>query len=101
MPCTEKAIDVLNEASVANAPGKASNAGGVALSGLEMSQNASFSSLTFDELDERLKHIMKKIHKQCVEHSDSEPDGWVNYRKGANIAAFNRVAASMLSQGIG
>lgn len=101
MPCTEKAIDILNKAKIANAPGKASNAGGVALSGLEMSQNASFSSLSYDELDEKLKHIMKNIHMQCVKHSGNEEDDWVNYRKGANIAAFNRVAASMLSQGIG
>lgn len=100
MPCTEKAIDVLNKAELANAPGKASNAGGVALSGLEMSQNASFSSLTHNELDEKLKDIMENIHEQCVTHSDTQKGDWVNYRKGANIAAFNRVAASMLSQGI-
>lgn len=100
MPCTEKAIDVLNRAQLTNAPGKASNAGGVALSGLEMSQNASFNSLSYDELDEQLKNIMDNIHKQCVKHSGSKQGEWVNYRKGANVAAFNRVAAAMLSQGI-
>ncbi|NVK25393.1 MAG: NADP-specific glutamate dehydrogenase [Gammaproteobacteria bacterium] len=99
MPCTIKAIDILNNAKIANAPGKASNAGGVALSGLEMSQNASFTSLSYEELDEKLNGIMHSIHQQCVDHGNTI-DGWVNYRKGANIAAFNRLAASMLSQGI-
>ncbi|GLP96280.1 NADP-specific glutamate dehydrogenase [Paraferrimonas sedimenticola] len=101
MPCTEKAIAVLNESRVANAPGKASNAGGVAVSGLEMSQNANFASLPFEELDERLQAIMKDIHNQCVKHQQTQENGWVNYRQGANVAAFKRVAAALIAQGIG
>lgn len=101
MPCTAEAITKLNEAKIPNAPGKASNAGGVALSGLEMTQNASFTSLSYDELNEKLKHIMCDIHQQCVDHNGEDEDGVIHYRKGANIAAFKRVAAGLIAQGVG
>ena len=81
------------------APGKAVNAGGVATSGLEMTQNAEHLSWTAKEVDERLHHIMQSIHEQCVEHG-RRPDGTIDYVKGANIAGFMKVAKAMLEQGI-
>ena len=79
-------------------PGKAVNAGGVATSGLEMTQNAMHISWSADEVDARLHTIMSDIHEQCVKYG-TEPDGYVNYMKGANIAGFMKVAQAMLEQG--
>ena len=81
------------------APGKAVNAGGVATSGLEMTQNAEHLSWTAKEVDERLHHIMQSIHEQCVRFG-TQPDGTIDYVKGANIAGFMKVAQAMLEQGI-
>ena len=87
------------EAKILYAPGKASNAGGVATSGLEMSQNALRLGWTFEEVDERLHAIMKEIHRNCVKFGTKE-DGTVNYVDGANIAGFVKVADAMLAQGV-
>ncbi|MNF00895.1 NAD(P)-specific glutamate dehydrogenase [compost metagenome] len=81
------------------APGKASNAGGVATSGLEMSQNSLRLSWSSEEVDERLKRIMLDIHTSCVKYG-TDKDGFVDYVKGANIAGFVKVADAMLAQGI-
>lgn len=99
MPCTPEAIEVFLENKVLYSPGKASNAGGVATSGLEMSQNSMKYSWSEKEVDDKLHQIMKDIHTQCVKHGTDE-DGFVNYMKGANIAGFLKVANSMLDQGI-
>ena len=99
MPCTPEAIEVFLENKILYSPGKASNAGGVAVSGLEMSQNSMKYSWTAKEVDDKLKHIMFEIHSQCVKYGAGE-DGFVNYMKGANIAGFLKVADSMLDQGI-
>ena len=99
MGCTPEAIDTFIEARVNYAPGKAVNAGGVATSGLEMSQNAEHLQWSAEEVDDRLHEIMSNIHTQCVEHG-TEPDGFVNYMKGANIAGFMKVANAMIGQGI-
>lgn len=80
-------------------PGKAVNAGGVATSGLEMTQNAMHISWSAEEVDQRLHGIMRDIHTQCVKYG-TEPDGYINYMKGANIAGFMKVAKAMLAQGI-
>ncbi len=98
MPCTPEAMDVIMNSKILYGPGKAANAGGVSVSGLEMSQNASKLSWTRTEVDERLKIIMRDIHSACVKHG-TEGD-YVNYVKGANIAGFVKVANSMLDQGI-
>ena len=98
MPSTPDAIEVFLSAQILFAPGKASNAGGVATSGLEMSQNSLRMNWTRDEVDTKLKAIMNDIHSQCVEHGK---DGkFVNYVKGANIAGFLKVADAMLDQGV-
>ena len=99
MPCTPEAIDVLLEKGIWYAPGKASNAGGVATSGLEMSQNSLRLSWTFEEVDARLKAIMEEIFKTCSETA-KEYGMEGNYMAGANIAGFIKVADSMLAQGI-
>jgi glutamate dehydrogenase (NADP+) len=99
MPCTPEAVEVFLEAKILYAPGKASNAGGVATSGLEMSQNSMKYSWKATEVDEKLHHIMTEIHAQCVKYG-TEADGFVNYPKGANIAGFLKVANSMLDQGV-
>ncbi|MCK5847134.1 MAG: NADP-specific glutamate dehydrogenase [Bacteroidales bacterium] len=99
MPCTPEAIEIFLENKILYAPGKASNAGGVATSGLEMSQNSMKYSWTVEQVDEKLHQIMRDIHTQCVKHGTDE-DGFVNYMKGANIAGFIKVADSMLDQGI-
>lgn len=99
MPCTLAAIDCFEKAKILYAPGKASNAGGVATSGLEMSQNAMRLSWTHADVDSRLHHIMQQIHQSCAFHG-KEADGRINYVKGANIAGFVKVADAMLSQGI-
>ncbi|HET9048063.1 MAG TPA: NADP-specific glutamate dehydrogenase [Chiayiivirga sp.] len=99
MPSTLDAVHVFHEAGVLYAPGKASNAGGVATSGLEMSQNAMRLSWTHAEVDTRLHAIMKEIHALCVRHG-TRSDGSVNYVQGANIAGFVKVADAMLAQGV-
>ena len=98
MPSTPEAVEVFLDAKILFAPGKASNAGGVATSGLEMSQNSLRMNWTREEVDTKLKTIMNDIHSQCVEHG-KEGD-FVNYVKGANIAGFLKVADAMLDQGI-
>lgn len=98
MPSTPEAVEVFLAAKILFAPGKASNAGGVATSGLEMSQNSLRMNWTREEVDSKLKTIMNDIHSQCVEHG-KEGD-FVNYVKGANIAGFLKVADAMLDQGI-
>jgi glutamate dehydrogenase (NADP+) len=98
MPSTPEAVEVFLGAKILFAPGKASNAGGVATSGLEMSQNSLRMNWTREEVDTKLKTIMNDIHSQCVEHG-KEGD-FVNYVKGANIAGFLKVADAMLDQGI-
>ncbi|MBN8432459.1 NADP-specific glutamate dehydrogenase [Microbulbifer salipaludis] len=100
MPCTEDATRLFKENKVLHAPGKASNAGGVALSGLEMAQNASFSRWEQEHLDEKLLEIMQDIHAQCIQHLEAE-DGYQDYHRGANIAAFHRVANALMAQGVG
>lgn len=99
MPSTPEAIYEFQKAQILFAPGKASNAGGVATSGLEMSQNSLRLSWTREEVDEKLKQIMKDIHESCVAFGKNE-DGSVDYIKGANIAGFVKVADAMLAQGI-
>ena len=99
MGCTPEAIDTFISNRVVYAPGKAVNAGGVATSGLEMSQNAEHLQWSAQEVDDRLHEIMSNIHTQCVEHG-TQPDGYINYMKGANIAGFMKVANAMLGQGI-
>ncbi len=99
MPSTPEAIEVFHKAKILFAPGKASNAGGVATSGLEMSQNSLRLSWTREEVDERLKRIMSDIHESCVKYGKSA-DGYIDYVKGANIAGFVKVAEAMLAQGV-
>lgn len=99
MPSTPEAIHAFHDAKILFAPGKASNAGGVATSGLEMSQNSLRISWTREEVDEKLKGIMEDIHDSCIEFGKEE-DGYCNYVKGANIAGFVKVADAMLAQGV-
>ncbi len=99
MPCTPKAIQLIQQARILYAPGKAANAGGVATSGLEMSQNAMKLAWSFDEVDKRLHQIMKNIHQSCAQFG-KEPDGYINYERGANIAGFLKVANAMIDMGI-
>ena len=99
MPCTPDAVEVFKEAKILFSPGKASNAGGVATSGLEMSQNSMRYSWTSEEVDKKLHEIMNNIHDRCVEFGKEE-DGYIDYVKGANIAGFVKVADAMLAQGV-
>ncbi len=99
MPCTPEAVDLFLEKKLLFAPGKAANAGGVATSGLEMTQNAMHLTWTHQEVDDRLKLIMKSIHTSCVEHGRESPT-YVNYVKGANVAGFIKVAEAMVDQGV-
>jgi glutamate dehydrogenase (NADP+) len=99
MPSTPEAIEVFTEHKILFAPGKASNAGGVATSGLEMSQNSMKLSWTAEEVDKKLHDIMKSIHAACVKHGTGK-DGYVNYVNGANIAGFLKVANAMLDLGL-
>ena len=99
MPSTPEAIHEFHKAKILFAPGKASNAGGVATSGLEMSQNSLRISWTREEVDEKLKGIMEDIHDSCIEFG-KDADGYCNYVKGANIAGFVKVADAMLAQGV-
>lgn len=99
MPSTPEAIHIFQEAKLLYAPGKASNAGGVSVSGLEMSQNSLKLSWTREEVDARLHQIMKSIHESCVKYG-TQADGYINYVKGANVAGFIKVANAMMAQGI-
>jgi len=98
MPSVKEAADAFVEANLAYAPSKAANAGGVAVSGLEMTQNSMRLSWTRDELDQRLRSIMRSIHDQCVQYGTE--GSHVNYVKGANIAGFVKVAEAMISCGV-
>ena len=99
MPSTPEAVKAFQDAKILYAPGKASNAGGVAVSDLEMSQNSERLSWTSEEVDNRLKLIMKDIHENCVKYG-TQADGYINYVKGANVAGFMKVAKAMMAQGI-
>ena len=99
MPSTPGAIRVFQEAKILYSPGKASNAGGVSVSGLEMSQNSERLSWSSEEVDAKLLWIMENIHENCVKYG-TEPDGYVNYVKGANVAGFMKVAKAMMAQGL-
>jgi glutamate dehydrogenase (NADP+) len=99
MPTTPEAIKVFQDAKILYSPGKAANAGGVSVSGLEMSQNSERLSWTTEEVDHRLHLIMENIHSNCVKYG-TEADGYVNYVKGANISGFMKVAKAMMAQGI-
>ena len=99
MPSTPEAIKTFQDAKLLYAPGKASNAGGVSVSGLEMSQNSERLSWTAEEVDNRLKLIMNDIHTNCVKYG-TEADGYINYVKGANVAGFMKVAKAMMAQGL-
>ena len=99
MPSTPEAVAAFIDAKILYAPGKAANAGGVSVSGLEMTQNAQKMSWSSEEVDSRLKSIMENIHSQCVKYG-TQPDGYVNYVKGANISGFMKVATAMMEQGI-
>ena len=99
MPSTPEAIDAFLNAKILYTPGKAANAGGVSVSGLEMTQNSQKLSWSAEEVDNKLKSIMENIHSQCVKYG-TQPDGYVNYVKGANISGFMKVATAMMEQGI-
>ncbi len=99
MGCTPEAIDLFINHKIMYGPGKAVNAGGVATSGLEITQNAMHLCWPADEVDARLHRIMADIHAQCVKYG-RQPDGYINYMKGANIAGFMKVARAMLAQGV-
>ncbi|MDG1394058.1 MAG: NADP-specific glutamate dehydrogenase [Flavobacteriaceae bacterium] len=100
MPSTKEAITKFHEAHILFAPGKASNAGGVATSGLEMTQNSLRYNWSRAEVDEKLKDIMSNIHDACIEYGKDEKTGYIDYVKGANIAGFVKVADAMLAQGV-
>ena len=99
MPSTPEAIEIYQNSGILYGPGKAANAGGVATSGLEMSQNSLRLSWTREEVDGRLHQIMKDIHQACVKFGKKD-DGSIDYVKGANIAGFVKVADAMLAQGV-
>ncbi len=99
MPSTPEAIEIFQKHKILYAPGKAANAGGVSVSGLEMTQNSERYSWSAEQVDEKLKWIMGNIHENCVKYG-TEPDGYVNYVKGANVAGFMKVAKAMMGQGI-
>ena len=99
MPSTPEAIKEFLKAKILYAPGKAANAGGVSVSGLEMAQNSQKLSWSAEEVDAKLKGIMASIHEQCQKYG-KESDGYTNYVKGANVAGFMKVARAMMAQGI-
>jgi glutamate dehydrogenase (NADP+) len=99
MPCTPESVEIIQKNGLLFSPGKASNAGGVATSGLEMTQNSMKLRWNRQEVDDRLHEIMCNIHGQCVKHGKRE-NGYVDYVKGANIAGFLKVANSMLDMGV-
>ena len=98
MGCTPEAIKAFQDAKLPFAPGKAVNAGGVATSGLEMTQNAAHLSWTSEEVDAKLHQIMESIHNACLKYG--QEGNYINYVKGANIAGFMKVAHAMLDQGV-
>ena len=99
MPSTPEAVHAFLEAGILYAPGKAANAGGVSVSGLEMAQNSQKLTWSAEEVDQRLKQIMANIHEQCCKYGKN-PDGSINYVKGANVAGFMKVARAMMAQGV-
>lgn len=99
MPSTPEAVEIFLENKILYAPGKAANAGGVSVSGLEMTQNSERYSWPAEQVDEKLKWIMANIHESCVKYG-TESDGYINYVKGANIAGFMKVAKAMMGQGV-
>ena len=99
MPTTPEAIKVFQDAKILYCPGKASNAGGVAVSGLEMTQNSERLRWSREEVDAKLREIMNDIHANCVKYG-TQADGYINYVKGANVAGFLKVAKAMMAQGI-
>ncbi len=99
MPSTPEAIAEFQKAKILYAPGKASNAGGVSVSGLEMTQNSERLNWSSEEVDNKLHNIMKSIHEACIRYG-TQSDGYINYVKGANIAGFMKVAKAMMAQGI-
>ena len=99
MGCTTEAIDYFIANKTPFAPGKAVNSGGVATSGLEMTQNAMHLYWSADEVDKHLHLIMRDVHAQCLEYGKQE-DGYINYVRGANIAGFMKVAKAMMAQGV-
>ena len=99
MGCTPEAIEALHKAKIPFGPGKAVNAGGVGVSGLEMSQNAMKLNWTTEEVDAKLHQMMSSIHSACIKFG-TQDDGYINYVKGANVAGFIKVADAMLDQGI-
>jgi len=99
MPSEPGAIETFINAKILYGPGKAANAGGVAISGLEMSQNSLRMSWSRKELNQHLGDIMASIHKSCLKHG-TDPDGYVNYLRGANIAGFKKVAKALLAYGV-
>lgn len=99
MPSTSEAVEVFLNARILYGPGKAANAGGVATSGLEMTQNSMRLPWSREEVDERLKVIMKNIHHTCVKYGRQD-DGFINYVDGANIGGFVKVANAMMAQGV-
>ena len=99
MPSTPEVIAEFQKAKILYAPGKASNAGGVSVSGLEMTQNSERLNWSSEEVDNKLHSIMKSIHEACIRYG-TQPDGYINYVKGANIAGFMKVAKAMMAQGI-
>lgn len=98
MPSTPEAVEVFLKRRILYGPGKAANAGGVSVSGLEMSQNSVRLQWTRDEVEKRLVEIMKAIHNQCMRYG--QQDGFINYVDGANSAGFHKVAEAMLDQGV-
>src|SRR5690606_35876881 len=99
MPSTAEAIKIFHKAKIHFAPGKAANAGGVAVSGLEMSQNSIRQQWVTGKVDSRLKAIMENIHKTCVRYG-KEDNGYINYLRGANVGGFIKVASAMKAQGV-
>ena len=99
MPSTPEAINIYLEAGILYGPGKAANAGGVAVSGLEMTQNSMRLAWTREEVDTRLKMIMGNIHETCVRYGKQD-DGYINYVMGANIGGFIKVADAMIAHGV-
>ena len=99
MPSTPESVHEFINAKILYAPGKAANAGGVSVSGLEMAQNAQMLSWSAEEVDNKLRGIMSNIHEQCVKYG-TDDDGFVNYVRGANVAGFMKVARAMIAEGI-
>ena len=100
MPTTAEGVEVFRKNKILYGPGKAANAGGVAVSGLEMAQNHQNLNWSKEEVINRLEKIMKDIHEKCVEHGGNEDDDYVDYVKGANIGGFVKVADAMIAQGV-